>query len=40
MSKATNPFNPIGDLSETLAQFKLPGVDMGAMVEASRKASS
>lgn len=29
--------NPFGDLMKTLEQFKLPGVDMSAIIESSRK---
>jgi phasin family protein len=34
MAEATNPF---GDLSKMLEQFKVPGVDMSALVESRRK---
>jgi phasin family protein len=31
------PTNPFGDVSQLMQQFKLPGVDMAAIVEARRK---
>lgn len=34
---ATTAFNPFGDLSKTFEQFKMPGVDMSAFVDARRK---
>jgi len=34
MAKETNPF---GDLQKMLEQFKMPGVDMSAIVESRRK---
>ena len=33
----TNPTNPFGDVKAMMAQFKMPGVDMAAIVEARRK---
>ena len=39
MSKTTpaDPANPFGDLTKMFEQFKVPGVDMGAIVESRRK---
>ncbi len=39
MSKATNPdlINPFGNLDKLVEQFKVPGVDVGAIVESRRK---
>ncbi len=39
MSKATtpDPINPFGNLDKLLEQFKVPGVDVGAIVESRRK---
>jgi phasin family protein len=34
---AINPLNPFEDLTKLMEQFKLPGVDMTAFVEARRK---
>ena len=34
MAEQTNPF---GDLTKTLEQFKVPGVDMSALVESHKK---
>ena len=34
---ATEQTNPFGDLTKMLEQFKVPGVDMGAIVESRRK---
>ena len=34
MAKAANPF---GDVTKTIEQFKVPGVDMSAILEARRK---
>jgi phasin family protein len=36
-SAATEPLNPFGDLNKMIEQFKLPGVDMSAIVESRRK---
>ena len=36
-STATDPVNPFGDLTQMIEQFKLPGVDMSAIVESRRK---
>jgi phasin family protein len=36
-STATTPVNPFGDLTKMIEQFKLPGVDMSAIVESRRK---
>ncbi len=36
-TNATIDFNPFGDLSKTFDQFKMPGVDMSAFVDARRK---
>ncbi len=33
----TNPMSPLVDMSKIIEQFKLPGVDMSAIVEARRK---
>jgi phasin family protein len=33
----TTPTNPFGDVSALMQQFKMPGVDMAAIVEARRK---
>ncbi len=33
----TNPTQPFGDVTAMMAQFKMPGVDMAAIVEARRK---
>ena len=33
----TNEANPFGDLAKMIEQFKVPGVDMSAIVEARRK---
>jgi phasin family protein len=32
-----NPVNPFGDVTKMMEQFKMPGVDMSAIVEARRK---
>jgi phasin family protein len=39
MSKATTPdfTNPFGNLDELLKQFKVPGVDVNAIIESRRK---
>lgn len=39
MSKTTppDPANPFGDLTKMLEQVKVPGVDMGAIIESRRK---
>jgi hypothetical protein len=39
MSKATTPdfTNPFGNLDELLKQFKVPGVDVSAIIESRRK---
>ena len=39
MSKATTPdfSNPFGNLDELLKQFKMPGVDVNAIIESRRK---
>mgnify|MGYP003476684046 FL=1 len=39
MSKATTPdfTNPFGNLDDLLKQFKMPGVDVGAIIESRRK---
>ena len=39
MSKATGPdfTNPFGNLDELLKQFKVPGVDVNAIIESRRK---
>ena len=39
MSKATTPdfTNPFGNLDELLKQFKMPGVDVNAIIESRRK---
>jgi hypothetical protein len=39
MSKATTPdfTNPFGNLDELVKQFKVPGVDVGAIIESRRK---
>ena len=39
MSKATTPdfTNPFGNLDDLLKQFKVPGVDVGAIIESRRK---
>ena len=39
MSKAAtpDPINPFGNLDKLLEQFKVPGVDVGAIVESRRK---
>ena len=39
MSKATTPdfSNPFGNLDELLKQFKVPGVDVNAIIESRRK---
>jgi phasin family protein len=34
---ATESSNPFGDLQKMIEQFKMPGVDMSAIVEARRK---
>ena len=36
-TSATEQTNPFGDLTKMLEQFKVPGVDMGAIVESRRK---
>lgn len=36
-STATQRVNPFGDLNKMIEQFKLPGVDMSAIVESRRK---
>ena len=36
-STASEPVNPFGDLTKMIEQFKLPGVDMSAIVESRRK---
>jgi phasin family protein len=36
-STPTDQTNPFGDLTKMFEQFKLPGVDMGAIVESRRK---
>jgi phasin family protein len=36
-STATQPVNAFGDLTKMIEQFKLPGVDMSAIVESRRK---
>jgi phasin family protein len=36
-STANKPVNPFGDLTKMIEQFKLPGVDMSAIVESRRK---
>src|SRR5574337_827917 len=36
-SKDSAAPNPFGDLTQMLGQFKLPGVDMSALMEARRK---
>ncbi|MGE8319249.1 MAG: phasin family protein [Comamonas sp.] len=36
-SQATDPSNPFGNLGKLVEQFKLPGVDMNAIVESRRK---
>jgi phasin family protein len=36
-STATETVDPFGDLSRMIEQFKLPGVDMSAIVESRRK---
>ncbi len=33
----TTPTNPFGDVKKMIEQFKMPGVDMSAIVEARRK---
>jgi len=33
----TEPTNPFGDITKMIGQFKMPGVDMNALVEARRK---
>jgi phasin family protein len=33
----TNTSNPFGEFTKILEQFKLPGVDMGSVIEARRK---
>ena len=33
----TEPTNPFGDLTKMFEQFKIPGVDMGVIVESRRK---
>jgi len=32
-----NPTNPFGDVTKMMEQFKMPGIDMSAIVEARRK---
>ena len=34
---ATTPKNPFGDITALMEQFKMPGVDMAAIVEARKK---
>ena len=36
-TSAAEQANPFGDLTKMLEQFKVPGVDMGAIVESRRK---
>ena len=37
MSQAPDPFNPFGNLDKLMEQFKVPGVDVGAIFESRRK---
>ena len=37
MTKQTQPFGDMTDVTAMMAQFKMPGIDMAAIVEARRK---
>jgi phasin family protein len=36
-TNSSNPTNPFGDVTKLMQQFKMPGVDMSAIVEARKK---